>query len=265
MILSILRPLDRPLKKRLVVPFAVWVGLLVGIAPLMAAGAVSESSEPAEVIHATLDEVLARPVYTGVAENPLSQLMQSNPITRWIGDQVRRSIEWLSGFGGTDPAVPSTQLDPGRSSRSGLLLVLFVLLSVVVGYLLATRRDKRQPAGELEASTVALPERELLRLADVAEAGGEFERAIRLRFRAGLNALDRGGLIEATPSTATGMVRREVALDEFDAVANVFEVATYSDYAATAGDATAARRGWEDVFRVLDRSAENDSQEADSP
>ena len=237
---------------------AFFIVLAVVALPVASTGLTAPSTESADVIISTVDDVLSMPAYTGVAENPISELIGSNAVTRWITDQINRFIEWLSGLGGGDATTPTTQADPERSSGLTLILILGLLVAGIVAYIFVSRRDTRESIERLDGSESSLPEDELARLADTAEAAGDFERAVRLRFEAGLRALDRVGVIEASPVTVTGTVRREVALDEFDVVANVFEVATYSDYEATEADADSARYGWEDVFRVLDRA---DSQE----
>ena len=57
----------------------------------------------------------------------------------------------------------------------------------------------------------------LERQADAAEASGDLEAALRLRFRAGLLRLDRRGAIEFRPSISTHEVRRAVRSEDFDA------------------------------------------------
>ena len=231
-----------------------FMALAVVAMPVASTGLTAASTESADVIISTVDDVLSRPAYTGVAENPISQLIGSNAVTQWITDQINRFIEWLAGLGGGDSTTPTTQADPERSSGLTLMLILGLLVAGIVAYIFVSRRDTQASTERLDGSESSVPEDELARLADMAEALGDFEQAVRLRFEAGLRALDRVGVIDASPVTITGTVRREVALDEFDVVANVFEVATYSDYEATEADADSARHGWEDVFRVLDRA-----------
>ena len=96
-------------------------------------------------------------------------------------------------------------------------------------------------------------------MARAAEEAGDYEQAVRLGFRAGLKRLDREGAVDVGPSITTGTVRRSVALDEFDAVANVFEVAAFSDRGATAADADVSKALWRDVFRVVAPRSDEDA------
>ena len=124
--------------------------------PSASTGSIASSTESAETIASTVDDVLSRPAYTGVAQNPISQLIGSNAVTRWITDQINRFIEWLSGLGGGDSTTPSTQADPERSSGLTLMLILGLLVAGIVAYILASRRDTRATTERLDG-TESLP------------------------------------------------------------------------------------------------------------
>ena len=85
--------------------------------------------------------------------------------------------------------------------------------------------------------------------ADDAERRGDLERAVRLRFRAGLLRLGDRGAIAYRPSVTTGEVRRALGSDAFDELAQTFEGVAYGGRAAQPPDVDAARREWP---RVLD-------------
>ena len=85
--------------------------------------------------------------------------------------------------------------------------------------------------------------------ADDAERRGDLERAVRLRFRAGLLRLGDRGAIAYRPSVTTGEVRRALGSDTFDELAQTFEGVAYGGRAAHPPDVDAARREWP---RVLD-------------
>jgi hypothetical protein len=91
----------------------------------------------------------------------------------------------------------------------------------------------------------------LERLADEAERAGDLQRAVRLRFRAGLLRLGDRGAIRYRPSVTTGEVRRTLRSDRFDGLAETFEAVTYGGRAADPPDVDAARREWP---RVLEES-----------
>lgn len=105
---------------------------------------------------------------------------------------------------------------------------------------------RRVPAGDAHEDADAL-ERE----ADEAERTGDLERAVRLRFRAGLLRLGHRGAIHYRPSVTTGEVRRTLRSTRFDGLAGTFEEVTYGGREADPPDVDAARREWP---RVLEES-----------
>ncbi len=92
----------------------------------------------------------------------------------------------------------------------------------------------------------------LEREAQAAEARGEFDEAVRLRFRAGLLALNERSAIDYRPSLLTGEVARQLRDREFDALAGDFDRIAYGGARADEDDARAAREGW---LRVLQGAA----------
>ena len=90
--------------------------------------------------------------------------------------------------------------------------------------------------------------RELERLADEAEGRGELERALRLRFRAGLLRLAR---IEAVPQPETLTSRQLVRLlgsEQFGRLARDLDEVVYGGRAASRADVENARTGWPQVL-----------------
>ena len=65
------------------------------------------------------------------------------------------------------------------------------------------------------------------RRAAEAEAAGDLEAALRLRFRAGLLRLDARGAISFRPSISTHEVRRALRSEDFDALAATFDDVVY--------------------------------------
>jgi hypothetical protein len=134
--------------------------------------------------------------------------------------------------------------------------VLWAILALVAGglaWLIASRTARRRAAlslttGRRAGSRAASPA-ELEREAAEAERRGEHERALRLRFRAGLLRLDERGAIELRPSLPTGEVSRRLGSEDFDRLAADFDAVVYGRRPASAGDVEAAREGWEAVLR----------------
>ena len=87
----------------------------------------------------------------------------------------------------------------------------------------------------------------LERAADDAERDGDLERAVRLRFRAGLLRLGQRGAIAYRPSVTTGEVRRALGSDTFDELAETFEGIAYGGQAAQPPDIDTAKRAWPHV------------------
>jgi hypothetical protein len=88
----------------------------------------------------------------------------------------------------------------------------------------------------------------LERAADEAERDGDLDRAVRLRFRAGLLRLGDRGAIEYRPSVTTGEVRRVLGNETFDDLAATFEEVAYAGRAAAPPDVESARRQWPHVL-----------------
>jgi hypothetical protein len=89
---------------------------------------------------------------------------------------------------------------------------------------------------------------ELERAAEEAERSGDWERAVRLRFRAGLLRLDEARVLPFRESITSGEVARKLRSREFDGVARAFDEVVYGRRAALADDATGAREGWRRVL-----------------
>jgi hypothetical protein len=88
----------------------------------------------------------------------------------------------------------------------------------------------------------------LEREADEAERRGDLERAIRLRFRAGLLRLDRAKAIELEASTTSGEVSRRLRSNDFDDVAGSFDAVVYGRRPPRGEDVELSRGGWSRVL-----------------
>jgi len=104
------------------------------------------------------------------------------------------------------------------------------------------RETSRGPRGD------RLDPRRLEREADEAERKGELERAIRLRFRAGLLRLDRAHAIELREPVTTGALARRLRSGDFDRVAASFDEIVYGRRAPQPPDLELSREGWRTVL-----------------
>ena len=158
----------------------------------------------------------------------------------WLGDRIRPVFEWINGRGQGLPGGPVA-----------LWLALSALIVATASTITGTTIRRRALAIE-HARAAALPEADdpqaLERAADRAEQDGEYERAVRLRFRAGLLRLDRRRVLVYRPSLTTGEVARAIAAPAFTEVGARFDEIAYGGRPAERADAEAAKRGWSDVL-----------------
>ena len=165
-------------------------------------------------------------------------------VLRWIGDRLAPIGDLFSGI--------------GKFFSHGVGLALLVVLvaagAVGIALLVARRGIGTTPIGDRRRRSAEddLDPDVLLRAAAVAEARGNLDEALRLRFRAGLLQLDRVGAIRMRPSLTSGQVARALRLEEFDGLAATFDTVVYGGHAAAPGDVDAARVGWP---RVLEAAA----------
>jgi Domain of unknown function (DUF4129) len=163
----------------------------------------------------------------------------------WLGDRIEPVLDWLDDFGTEVPGGP-------------LVLWLALAATVLLAATTITGTTIRRRALAIErARRAALPATEdpraLEREAERAERDGDWERAVRLRFRAGLLQLDRRAVIEYRPSLTTGEVARAVGSPAFVAVGERFDAIAYGGRPAGREDAEAARRGWQAVLAEATR------------
>jgi hypothetical protein len=158
----------------------------------------------------------------------------------WLGDRIQPVVDWINNRG---------------DASFGGSLVLWLLLSTAVlaaaGTVTGTTIRRRALAIERRRSE-AVPAAEnpaaLERAADEAERDGDFERAVRLRFRAGLLRLDRRRVLTYRPSLTTGEIARAIHAPAFADVGMRFDEIAYGGRPAERDDAESARRGWQDVL-----------------
>lgn len=139
---------------------------------------------------------------------------------------------------------------PGGPAAGWLILSALVLgLALVVGLALAQRRapavlvrpGARRPAAPPDPSRL---ERE----ADAAESAGELERALRLRFRAGVLRLAQRRIVDDPDAITSGALVRLLRSPDFDRAAAAFDEVVYGRRVATSEDVRLARAGWQAVL-----------------
>jgi Domain of unknown function (DUF4129) len=159
-------------------------------------------------------------------------------LVRWLGDRLQPVVDFFDRI----------SLRVGR----GPFWALLGLLVLVVAALLARGSIRRRSAAAARAARAHAPGRDdpaaLEREADRAAAAGEWETAVRLRFRAGLLRLDARELIEYRPSLTTGEVSETIFSPAFDRVGADFDEIAYGGRPAGEADEAASREGWERVL-----------------
>jgi hypothetical protein len=160
----------------------------------------------------------------------------------WLADRLRilgNAFDWLADL-----------LPGGRSTASVLLATAVLLAAAFVAARIARRRSSRILEARHRADIRRLVDPgELERAADEAERNGEFERALRLRFRAGLLRLERAKVIAFYESMTSGEVARQLRSKEFDRIATTFDEVVYGRRPPESPDVRAAREGWPRVLQ----------------
>lgn len=146
----------------------------------------------------------------------------------------------------------------GRSVPGGPAVVWTILCAIVVGIAAAVAvRIARRREGRLLATERRERRRErddpraLERAASQAEESGQFELALRLRFRAGLIRLARADRLPVTDSLTSGQAAELLRLDDFDVLAREFDEVVYGRRPPGRDDVVRAREEW---ARVLART-----------
>jgi len=165
----------------------------------------------------------------------------------------RGLIDWLEARL-DDIDAPLDWLDDLIPGPRSVVWILAALIVAAGGWLLARRllTGRVQVAAAATAAGEAAradDPRELERRADAAEAAGDLETALRLRFRAGLLRLDERGAIAFRPSIPTAEVRRALRSPDFDALAATFDDVVYGGREPRPDDVADARERWPEVVK----------------
>lgn len=165
-------------------------------------------------------------------------------LLHWLADQLSflgRPFSWFFGL------LPDW------------LDVLVAGTLVVLAAVLATRIVRSRGAAVVQRRARGGASREedpdaLERAAVEAERRGELERALRLRFRAGLVRLGRADAIPLRDSLTSGEAARLLRNPTFDGLAAEFDEVVYGGREARVEDLERARRGWPDVVAAVTRA-----------
>jgi hypothetical protein len=195
------------------------------------------------VIPAAIDPDAAR---ADAREILSDRRFQSDPAPRPLRGPLRWLGERLNDIG-------SFLADVFRSVPWPFWVVLALAFLGALVWWFARRIERRGAGGRgVRSGHLARPAVEdpaaLEREADDAEARGDFEHAVRLRFRAGLLRLGARGVIEYRPSLTTSEVRQMLGSRTFDELAATFEQVAYGGRHASAPDAGHARVTWPRVL-----------------
>ncbi len=155
----------------------------------------------------------------------------------WLGRKVGAVVDALPG---------------GPNLVWTLLAGLLVAVAAFFALRIASRRAALavEPRGRRHHTRDLSPE-ELERAADEAEARGDFEQALRLRFLAGLVRLDRTRAIGLRDSLTTGDLRRRLRSDDFDRLARRFDEIVYGERPARREDVEESKADWQRVLAVV--------------
>ena len=183
------------------------------------------------------EELSGREYDEGGAPRPLRSPLET------LADLLDGAFAWLAG------------LLPGGDLTTWALLAALVLLAagaVASRSVRRAARAERTAHGEGRAAREGDP-RALLHAAEEAEARGDLEAALRLRFRAGVADLAARDLVPARASTGTAELERRLRSPTFTGLARRFEEVAYGGRAAQGADVAAAREGW---LRVREEAGE---------
>ena len=164
-----------------------------------------------------------------------------------LPDPLRSPLERLTdlaqdAFASFDAALP------GGPAVAWLVIGLAIVL---VAAAVASRWARRHEAAEQRRVVAGRVERQdpraLLAEAEDAERAGELERAIRLRFRAGLLDLHLRDVVALRSATPNAEISRKLRSPTFDGLATTFDAVAYGGREPAPGDVATAREDWPKV------------------
>jgi hypothetical protein len=176
---------------------------------------------------------------------------------RFHGASIPRPFQGVLGWLGDRLQPIADLLDDLEADLPGGGVTLYTVLAALVllaAAALARRSISRRAAAAARAARALdgagrEDPRALEREAERAAAEGDWERAVRLRFRAGLLRLDARDVIEYRASLTTGEVASAVRSPAFERIGYDFDAIAYGGRPASEEDVVASRDGWERVLQ----------------
>jgi Domain of unknown function (DUF4129) len=172
-----------------------------------------------------------------LAEDRFHETNLPRPFARpldWIGDRLEELFGDLPGGPGVGWLV---------------LSALVLAIAVAVGLVLVRSRAPASLARRAGPRVSAHPDPGLLeQQADEAERAGQLERALRLRFRAGVLRLAERRVVEDPAKVTSGELVRRLRSPDFTRAAAAFDEVVYGRRPPTAEDARLSRAGWQAVL-----------------
>jgi hypothetical protein len=155
----------------------------------------------------------------------------------WLGDRLHSVVDALDG------------VLPGGDNVVWLLLAAAVLgFALLVAGRLARARGPGVGRARSDRGTAPVDPDVLDRQADEAERSGDYELALRLRFRAGTIRLARRSIVDDPASVTTGGLVRRLRSEPFALAAHRFDEVVYGRRRPTPDDAQVVREGWRAVL-----------------
>lgn len=165
----------------------------------------------------------------------------------WIGDRLEPLGDVLERIGDAFEAVGDAVPGGVGVLVAGLAVVGFALALFATGTLVS-RRARAAGSGNGRSPAVGDDPGALERVARDAERRGDFDAAVRLRFRAGLLRVAETRAIEWRPSLTSNGVARAIRSPAFEELATAFDAIAYGGRRARATDAETARAKWQQVL-----------------
>lgn len=158
----------------------------------------------------------------------------------------RGVLNWMADR--LEPVVDALDRLLGHGWLGILVLGALVVLAIAVAGLAIRRRNAAVArTGRGARRAARLDPDDLDREAAEAERRGDLERALRLRFRAGLLRLDQVGAIRFHDGVTSRQVAADLRSPQFDALRTTFDEVVYGRRPASTPDLDQARTRWPEL------------------
>ena len=206
-------------------------------ARLATLGGELEPAPPSTDARGQADEILADERYE--ESDPPRPL---KGVTEWLAERMEPVGDAITRF------VRSV-LPGGMGTFWILVGLLVILITILVSAHVRTRGSRAEIAAAQRGGRHAEDPSRLERSADEAEARGDFEESLRLRFRAGIVHLAQRGALPRRSSLTSEEISKLLGSSTFERLATTFDRIAYGRQPATSDDVDEARRGWPVVVK----------------